>query len=84
MLFVIAVALMVAIQPEAYRNVAILMVPSFYRRRARVILSQCGEALSSWMIGVLISSLCVAVLAGVVVRPVAHPGVGLAVRAGCR
>ena len=29
MLFVIAVALMVAIQPEAYRHVAILMVPSF-------------------------------------------------------
>ena len=65
LLFVIAVALMVAIQPEAYRHVAILMVPSFYRRRARVILSQCGEALSSWMIGVLISSLCVAVLAGI-------------------
>ena len=65
MLFVIAVALMVAIQPEAYRHVAILMVPSFYRRRARSIFAQCGEALSSWMIGVLISSLCVAVLAGI-------------------
>ena len=65
LLFVIAVALMVAIQPSAYRHVAILMVPSFYRRRAGVILSQCGEALSSWMIGVLISSLCVAVLAGI-------------------
>ena len=65
LLFVIAVALMVSIQPEAYRNVAIQLVPSFYRRRAGSILLQCGEALSSWMIGVLISSLCVGLLAGI-------------------
>ena len=65
LLFVIAVALMVSIQPEAYRNVTIQLVPSFYRRRAGTILLQCGEALSSWMIGVLISSLCVGLLAGI-------------------
>ena len=65
LVFVIAVALMVAIQPESYRNVAIQLVPSFYRRRAKNILLQCGEALSSWMIGVLISSLCVGLLAGI-------------------
>ena len=65
LVFVFAVALMVAIQPESYRNVAIQMVPSFYRRRAKTILLQCGEALSSWMIGVLISSLCVGLLAGI-------------------
>jgi predicted PurR-regulated permease PerM len=64
LLFVIAVSLMVAIQPQSYRNVAIQLVPSFYRRRAKTILLLCGDALSSWMIGVLISSLCVAVLAG--------------------
>ena len=64
-LFVIAVSLMVAVQPQAYREVAILLVPSFYRRRARDILLQCGDALSSWMVGLLISSLCVAVLAGI-------------------
>ena len=46
LVFVIAVALMVAIQPESYRNVAIQLVPSFYRRRAKNILLQCGEALS--------------------------------------
>jgi len=65
LLFVIAVALMVSIQPEAYLNVTIQLVPSFYRRRAGTILLQCGEALSSWMIGVLISSLCVGLLAGI-------------------
>jgi len=65
LLFVLAVSLMVAVQPQAYREVAILLVPSFYRRRARAILLQCGDALSSWMVGVLISSLCVAILAGI-------------------
>ena len=65
LLFVVAVTLMVAVQPHSYKNVGIQMLPSFYRRRARVILNMCGDALSSWMIGVLISSVCVAVLAGI-------------------
>ncbi len=64
-LFVVAVALMVAAQPEAYREVVLLLVPSFYRRRFRRVLLQCGEALSAWMVGVLISSLCVGFLAAV-------------------
>ena len=63
-LFTLAVALMVSVQPKAYRDVAILLVPSFYRRRAKSILLQCGEALSSWMVGVLISSLAVSLLCG--------------------
>jgi predicted PurR-regulated permease PerM len=62
---VLAVALMVAAQPTAYREVLLLLVPSFYRRRARQVLLQCGEALSAWMVGVLISSVCVALLAAV-------------------
>jgi predicted PurR-regulated permease PerM len=65
LLFVLAVALMIAVQPAAYREVAVLLAPSFYRRRLREVLLLCGEALSSWMGGVLISSLCVAVLAGI-------------------
>ena len=40
-------------------------MPSFYRRRARSILYECGKALSNWMVGVLISSLFVAILAGI-------------------
>jgi predicted PurR-regulated permease PerM len=64
-LFVFAVALMVAVQPVAYREVAVLLVPSFYRRRFRQVLVQCGEALSAWMVGVLISSLCVGTLAAI-------------------
>jgi predicted PurR-regulated permease PerM len=64
-LFVLAVALMIAAQPEAYREVILLLVPSFYRRRMREVLGLCGEALSAWMIGVLISSVCVGMLAAI-------------------
>lgn len=63
--FVVAVALMITAQPTAYREVLLLLVPGFYRRRAREVLLQCGESLSAWMGGVLISSLCVAILAAV-------------------
>ena len=62
LLFVVAAAMMVAVQPQAYRQVAIQLVPSFYRRRANQILTLCGEALNSWMVGVGISSLAVFLL----------------------
>jgi len=64
-LFVVAVALMIAVQPTAYREVLLLLLPAFYRRRAREVLLQCGNALSAWMGGVLISSLCVGTLAAI-------------------
>ena len=65
MLFVVAVALMVAAQPQAYREVAVLLVPSFYRRRFRQVMVQCGTALSAWVVGVALSSLCVGTLAAI-------------------
>ena len=64
-ILVLAVALMITAQPTAYREVLLLLVPSFYRRRAREVLIQCGESLSAWMGGVLISSLCVGTLAAI-------------------
>ena len=63
LIFVIAVAVMLSAQPEGYRGVAIQLVPSMLRRRVAQVLDLCGEALSSWMVGVMISSLCVGVLA---------------------
>ena len=63
--FIISVGLMITLQPSSYREVAILLVPSFYRRRARTILLKCGYALSSWMSGVVLSSICVALLASI-------------------
>ena len=61
-LFIISVGLMITLQPSSYRELAILLFPSFYRRRARTILLKCGNALSNWMIGVVLSSICVAIL----------------------
>ena len=65
LIFILSVGLMITLQPQSYREVAILLVPSFYRRRARTILLRCGNALSSWMTGVLLSSICVAILAAI-------------------
>ena len=63
--FIISVGLMIALQPNSYKEVAILLIPTFYRRRARSILFRCGNALSSWMAGVLLSSIFVAILASI-------------------
>ena len=65
LIFILSVGLMITLQPQSYREVAILLVPSFYRRRARTILLRCGNALSSWMSGVILSSICVAILAAI-------------------
>ena len=64
-IFIVSVGLMITMQPQSYREVAILLIPTFYRRRARTILMKCGNALSSWMAGVLLSSICVAILASI-------------------
>ena len=56
---------MIAVQPESYKEIAIQLIPSFYRKRARDIILECGEALSNWMAGVIISSSFVALLAGI-------------------
>ncbi len=62
LVFVVAVALMLSVQPENYRQVAILMAPSYLRRRISGVLDRCGVALSSWMVGVLISSIAVGLM----------------------
>ena len=61
--FVVAVALMLSVQPEDYRQVAVVMAPSYLRRRISGVLDSCGQALSSWMVGVLISSIAVGLMA---------------------
>ncbi|MFN7899145.1 MAG: AI-2E family transporter [Synechococcaceae cyanobacterium] len=64
-LFVLAVALMVTAQPQAYQEAVLLLTPSFYRRRFRQVMRHCGEALSAWMVGMLISCVCVGVMAAI-------------------
>ena len=64
-LFVLAVALMITAQPQAYQDAALQLTPSFYRRRFRQVMLHCGEALSAWMVGMLISCLCVGTMAAI-------------------
>ena len=64
-IFTLVVAVMIAAQPSHYRDLAIQLVPSFYRRRSRQVLDLCGTAIRSWLVGLLISSFCVAVMAGI-------------------
>ena len=62
-LFVVAIAVMLTAQPQGYRDVAVSLAPSHLRRRFRDVLDLCASALSSWMVGVLISSICVGLMA---------------------
>ena len=61
----LVLAVMLAAQPQPYRALAVRLAPSFYRRRLQVVLSHCGSALDNWMVGLLISSFCVAGMAGI-------------------
>jgi len=68
LLLVIAMTLMFLSNPSSYRQVAITLFPSFYRRRADAILTQCEEGLGNWMGGILINSLFVASMSWVGLR----------------
>lgn len=63
-LLVFILTLMFLADPQGYRGAAIKLFPSFYRRRADAILSECEIALGNWMEGILISSTSIAVLSG--------------------
>jgi predicted PurR-regulated permease PerM len=61
-LLVVVLMIMLLSNPNAYRNAALSLFPSFYRRRADDILTKCDSALGNWAIGLLISSSLVAAL----------------------
>ncbi|MGB5901134.1 MAG: AI-2E family transporter, partial [Geitlerinemataceae cyanobacterium] len=63
-LLVFVLTLMFLANPLGYRSAAIKLFPSFYRRRADAILSECEIALGNWMEGIIISSTSIAVLSG--------------------
>ena len=62
---VLVLAVMLTAQPKPYQALAIRLAPSFYRRRLQVVFSHCYSALGNWIVGLLISSFCVAGLAGI-------------------
>ena len=56
---------LITAQPQAYQDAALQLTPSFYRRRFRQVMLHCGEALSAWMVGMMISCLCVGTMAAI-------------------
>lgn len=67
-LLVIVMTLMFFGNPQGYRRVAIQLFPSFYRRRADAILTECEIALGNWMGGILINSFFVASMSWIGLR----------------
>lgn len=61
-LLVIVLSIMMLAQPLAYRQTFLQLFPSFYRRRAEEILTECEVALGKWVIGAIISMTLVALL----------------------
>jgi predicted PurR-regulated permease PerM len=59
LLLLLILTIMMLVQPQAYRDIFILMFPSFYRRRAIGLLDDCEVSLGKWMIGALIGMFAV-------------------------
>ncbi|MEO0538815.1 MAG: AI-2E family transporter [Cyanobacteria bacterium P01_A01_bin.123] len=56
-LLVVALSLMLLVNPQAYRQGTLKLFPAFYRQRADDILCACERALCNWLGGISINSL---------------------------
>jgi len=65
LLLVIVLTIMFLANPLAYRQLVIRLFPSFYRRRAETIFSECEIALLNWIGGIFLNSIFIATLSGV-------------------
>ena len=65
LLLVIILTVMLLINPRLYRQGLLKLFPSFYRRRAEEILTLSEKSLSSWIEGIVISSIFVGVCSGI-------------------
>ena len=61
-IFVLVVSFMISIEPKAYKEGILLIIPKFYRNKSRIILDKCNIALSNWTFSMVISSLSVGLL----------------------
>jgi predicted PurR-regulated permease PerM len=64
-LFVLAMTIMMLLNPQGYRRGALKLFPSFYRRRTDEILTLSETALGNWLTGTLINCVFIGVLSGV-------------------
>ncbi|WP_288262904.1 AI-2E family transporter [uncultured Prochlorococcus sp.] len=66
LIFVLAVSLMISIEPKQYKENILLLIPKNYRNRFRNILEKCNIALANWTFSMVISSLSVGLLSLIV------------------
>ncbi len=65
-IFVLVVSFMISIEPKAYKEGILLVVPKVYRNKFRIILDKCNIALTNWTFSIVISSLSVGLLSLIV------------------
>ncbi len=66
LIFVLAVSLMISIEPKQYKENILLLVPKNYRNKFRNILEKSNTALANWTFSMVISSLSVGLLSLIV------------------
>jgi len=66
LIFVLAVSLMISIEPNQYKENILLLIPKNYRNKSRNILDKCNIALANWSFSMVISSLSVGLLSLIV------------------
>ncbi len=66
LIFVLAVSLMISIEPKQYKENLLLLIPKNYRNKFRNILEKCNIALANWTFSMVISSLSVGLLSLIV------------------
>ena len=66
LIFVLVVSLMISIEPNAYKEVVLLITPKHLRNKFRNILEKSNIALSNWLFSMVISSLSVGLLSLIV------------------
>jgi len=66
LIFVLAVSLMISIEPTQYKENILLLIPKNYRNKFRKILEKCNTALANWTFSMVISSLSVGLLSLIV------------------
>ncbi len=66
LIFVLAVSLMISIEPKQYKENVLLLIPKIYRNKFRNILEKSNIALANWTFSMVISSLSVGLLSLIV------------------
>ncbi|MDC3168990.1 AI-2E family transporter [Prochlorococcus sp. AH-716-E17] len=65
-IFVLVVSFMISIEPKAYKEGVLLIVPKVYRNKFRIILDKCNIALTNWTFSIVVSSISVGLLSLIV------------------